>query len=890
MKTMLRSALLWVTLLLAFTSGAALQWSNVGMAGFSGPGTFQPKMKMGPGNVPYVAYNDDALSGKITVKKFDGSDWVVVGTAGFSAGPIGQPEININAAGDVYVAYSDYANGGRITVQKFDGTVWGVVGAAGFSSSSVDNKSLTFDASGNPYIGLKETDFNNENVDVMRFDGTSWVMVGTTNFACNNTSGVSLVLDSADHAYVAFSARGSNAYTHRVTVRKYDGTGWTVLGNSSPASGGSYSPSLAFNSLGELHIGFTDGFPNYMANVKKFDGTAWVSVGTPNFSTGDAYYLTMAIDHTDVPYVVYNDADMGYDLQVKKLTGTTWSTAGTPGIYDIVGVFGGLDFDAGNVPYVFVQDDMDREMIVKRYATVPDYTAGAITGTPFCPGSTVSIPFTISNGSFYSNNEFTAQLSDANGSFAYSTNIGTLTGNTSGTITATLPFNADGTGYRIRIVSSSPNAVSDNNGTDLTVRSIHNGVKVYSGGNSGWDDPGNWSPCGVPDDGDDVTIDGPVLVEVPEYYAASAKSIVLEHGANLKLYEGANVMLQNGVSRIDSGAQLILDQSSSLVIRNNCTLIVNGLLDNSGYIGNSGYLSGSGTITQNGYIGNQSTAHIAPGNSPGKLTVNGDLDLGEATLDIEVTGTTPATQYDVLEVTGDVIADYASLQVTQAPGFTLTSAMTLTFLRANSISGTMIANMPSGTVINYNAPATGQASLTGLESPLPVKLIDFKVTAAANGNLLTWITSEETGTNHFELERSADGRQFVVIGNTGAKGKAGIYSWTDVSPLQTMNYYRLKTIESNGQSGYSNIVALGGNTGKYDQSLQIAPNPARHFVVVTNTNASLEGSTAIIYDMLGREHRRFTISGKQTIDVDRWPAGIYMLKLKTGELIKISVL
>ena len=887
MKTILQTVLFGIALLMACTCSAALQWSNVGMAGFSGPGTFQPKMKIGPGNTPYVVYNDDALGDKITVKKFDGSNWVLVGNAGFSAGAIGNPEININAAGHIYVAYSDYTNGGKVTVQKFDGTSWAVVGTAGFSSDAVESKMLAFDSMDNPYIAYKETDYNNENIDVMRFDGTAWVMAGSTNFSCNNTSGVSLVIDAAGNVCVAYSARGTNSYTHKVTVRQYNGTAWTTLGGGPVGAGGSYSPSLALNSLGELYIAFVDNFPNYNANVKKFDGSAWVSVGTPNFSTGDAFHMTMAIDHADVPYVSYEDATLDYSLQIKKLTGTTWSAVGTPGIYDIVGVFACLGFDGSNVPYIAVQDDNDRQMIVKRFTTVPDYAVGTVAGSPFCPGATVSIPFTISNGSFDSNNEFTAQLSDANGSFARGTDIGYLTGNTSGTITATLPYDADGTGYRIRIVSSTPNAVSDNNGADLTVRGIHNGLKVYTGGDGEWSNPEKWSPCGAPDADDSVVIDGAVVVEVPDFYNALAKSVVLDHGARLKLRSGANMAMLNGVIQINAGTQLTLEQNAYMAIASNSKIIVNGTLDINAYMNNSGTLSGSGTIVQNGYIGNQSTAHIAPGNSPGKLTVTGDLDLGEATLDIEVNDSTPATQYDVLEVSGNITADYATLQVTKAPGLTITNVMTLTFLKAASISGTMTANLPAGTIINYNDPAAGQVSLTGTTAPLPVKLVDFNATRATNGNLLTWVTAEETGTDRFELERSADGKQFTAIGNIKARGKAGNYSWTDISPLRTMNVYRLKMIESNGQIAYSNTVVLGSNSGTYDQPVQVTPNPAHNFIMVTNANTSLEGSTALIYDMQGREHYRFTMADKQTIYVAAWPAGIYMLKLVSGAVIKI---
>lgn len=96
----------------------------------------------------------------------------------------------------------------------------------------------------------------------------------------------------------------------------------------------------------------------------------------------------------------------------------------------------------------------------------------AIPGSPFCIGSTgttVSVPFTIA-GAYSSGNIFTAQLSNASGSFASPVNIGSLTGTASGTISGTIPVGtAAGTGYRIRVVSNRPDVVVYDNGVNLTV-------------------------------------------------------------------------------------------------------------------------------------------------------------------------------------------------------------------------------------------------------------------------------------------------------------------------------------------------------------------------------------------------------------------------------------
>jgi len=99
----------------------------------------------------------------------------------------------------------------------------------------------------------------------------------------------------------------------------------------------------------------------------------------------------------------------------------------------------------------------------------PTITTGSISPTSYCPGSSVSVPFIIT-GTFASGNVFTAQLSDANGSFAGPTSIGTLNSLVAGTINATIPSGqVAGAGYRIRVISSNPVVTGSDNGSNITV-------------------------------------------------------------------------------------------------------------------------------------------------------------------------------------------------------------------------------------------------------------------------------------------------------------------------------------------------------------------------------------------------------------------------------------
>lgn len=101
-------------------------------------------------------------------------------------------------------------------------------------------------------------------------------------------------------------------------------------------------------------------------------------------------------------------------------------------------------------------------------------STSAIVGSPFTvaclSGTAVNVDFT-SVGTFTAGNVYTAQLSDAAGSFTTPVTIGTLTSTAnSGTIASTIPAGTlTGAGYRIRVVSTNTAYTGSDNGTNLTI-------------------------------------------------------------------------------------------------------------------------------------------------------------------------------------------------------------------------------------------------------------------------------------------------------------------------------------------------------------------------------------------------------------------------------------
>ena len=108
----------------------------------------------------------------------------------------------------------------------------------------------------------------------------------------------------------------------------------------------------------------------------------------------------------------------------------------------------------------------------------PAISTSALANSSFCAGTAVNVPFTVTGGTYTSGNIFTAQLSNASGSFASPVNIGTLAAVSSGTVIAFIPRSTTtASAYRIRVVASTPVENGTDNGSDLTINS-HSAVTI----------------------------------------------------------------------------------------------------------------------------------------------------------------------------------------------------------------------------------------------------------------------------------------------------------------------------------------------------------------------------------------------------------------------------
>jgi hypothetical protein len=172
---------------------------------------------------------------------------------------------------------------------------------------------------------------------------------------------------------------------------------------------------------------------------------------------------------------------------------------------------------------------------------------------------------------------------------------------------------------------------------------------------------------------------------------------------------------------------------------------------------------------------------------------------------------------------------------------------------------------------------------------LPLSLLQFSATFANNLVLTDWTTTNETNTKYFVIQRSNNSIDWASLDSLDAKNISGKhdYSYTDSKPMFGTNYYRIKTIDQDGQQNYSDIRMIQTNDNAFE--FNISPNPAKNRIYLNFKDPAYELYYIKLTDQLGRvKYMLPRPQIKNGIDVSLLPAGIYFLQV-TDEKTKNTV-
>lgn len=193
---------------------------------------------------------------------------------------------------------------------------------------------------------------------------------------------------------------------------------------------------------------------------------------------------------------------------------------------------------------------------------------------------------------------------------------------------------------------------------------------------------------------------------------------------------------------------------------------------------------------------------------------------------------------------------------------------------------------------DYNEPIiTNTASTLISNTILPLQLVRFTVLyQQGSGVLFNWETKNEQAVKEFVVEESKDAINFKALQQTNSKGNGdnNYYSNANYTATEMVGskYYRLKTVSSNGNIGYSQIVKLN-----FDKSILpfiILQNPVKGSLQIQVNAQSLNNTEALLINQEGKVVQGFRLQlGSQTIALSSLGAGVYTLKTKEGSSLVV---
>lgn len=209
----------------------------------------------------------------------------------------------------------------------------------------------------------------------------------------------------------------------------------------------------------------------------------------------------------------------------------------------------------------------------------------------------------------------------------------------------------------------------------------------------------------------------------------------------------------------------------------------------------------------------------------------------------------------------------------------------------NGIGGCNNNSNPCNSQAGDGTGVDGSGVMELLTGPLPIQLLSFNAFRVQDEVELTWLTASETENDYFVIERSNNGFLWLTIKQVNGSGNSMNevdYSTEDRNPYLGTNYYRLKQIDFNGDSTYSEVRRVDFE----GQNTTIYPNPAQNEINIITVGAGTYDVS--LYNSIGQ---RVPVSkvfenGKWVLNTSNLQSGIYFVQIISSqhkEILKITI-
>jgi hypothetical protein len=172
---------------------------------------------------------------------------------------------------------------------------------------------------------------------------------------------------------------------------------------------------------------------------------------------------------------------------------------------------------------------------------------------------------------------------------------------------------------------------------------------------------------------------------------------------------------------------------------------------------------------------------------------------------------------------------------------------------------------------------------------VPIKVRSFNATALPDRTVkLDWEFDSDTDLAFSEVEYSADGREFGLIGTEAAHSEtdrfSSAYNFIHAKPKPGINYYRIRMVDINGMEERTIVRAI--NFDDLDADFSVFPNPTSGPLTLVSRNLAKYVS-GVHYQLVDNSGKVILFNNVRddnvTLDLSKLPSGGYYLQVMTDQ-------
>jgi hypothetical protein len=402
---------------------------------------------------------------------------------------------------------------------------------------------------------------------------------------------------------------------------------------------------------------------------------------------------------------------------------------------------------------------------------------------------------------------------------------------------------------------------------------------------------------------------------------------LIQNSGTVTLSTDANYMYNGSVAQITGSLlpptvnDLTVDNSSGVALSADVTVsgnlsVNNGDLDLNGAtvtLGNTATLIETAGNTLTGTIGKITT--IRNLNAPTGDNVGG---LGAMLTTVSDLGSTTVERYHSAGVGGGTQGILRTFNISPTTNSGLDATLRL-YYDESELNGVPEANLimftsadgstnswtTTGGTVNTTDNYVEQSGLDAFsywtlgdsDNPIPVELTSFTATSNGKSVSLKWATATETNNMGWDVERtaSADSKDsWLKIGfvdGIGNSTETQNYSFRDAALKPATYYYRLKQIDFDGTTTYSEILEVEVGAPDHFALSQNYPNPFNPETVIEFQIPSNAMVNITVYSTLGEEVATLLNEQleqgyyKRSFSGSNLPSGIYIYRLTADNVV-----